>query len=83
MKLGSNEERVIHEFCDHMQIPFDKIASENFSAFMRMLSLSKLLNPQQYEEKKPTAGVPWDDKEEKVQIAEKAAALLWVSVFSE
>lgn len=46
MRLGSNEERVIHEFCDQMQIPFDKIASEDFSAFMRILSLSKLLkNP--------------------------------------
>ena len=46
MQLGSNEERVIHEFCDQMQIPFDKIASEDFSAFMRILSLSKLLkNP--------------------------------------
>lgn len=43
MKLGSNEERVINEFCDRMQIPFDKIASENFSAFMRIMSLSKLL----------------------------------------
>ena len=46
MQLGSNEERVIHQFCDQMQIPFDKIASEDFSAFMRILSLSKLLkNP--------------------------------------
>ena len=46
MQLGSNEERVIHEFCDRMQIPFDKIASEDFSAFMRILSLSKLMkNP--------------------------------------
>ena len=46
MRLGSNEERVIHEFCDQMQIPFDKIASEDFSAFMRILSLSRLLkNP--------------------------------------
>ena len=46
MQLGSNEERVIHEFCDQMQIPFDKIASEDFSAFMRILSLSKLMkNP--------------------------------------
>ena len=46
MRLGSNEERVIHEFCDQMQIPFDKIASEDFSAFMRLLSLSSLLkNP--------------------------------------
>lgn len=30
MELGNNEERVIHEFCDRMQIPFDKIASEDF-----------------------------------------------------
>ena len=46
MQLGSNEERVIHQFCDQMQIPFDKIASEDFSAFMRILSLSQLLkNP--------------------------------------
>lgn len=46
MQLSGNEERVIHEFCDQIQIPFDKIASEDFSAFMRILSLSKLLkNP--------------------------------------
>ena len=46
MQLGSNEERVIHEFCDKMQIPFEKISSEDFSAFLRILSLSKLLkNP--------------------------------------
>lgn len=46
LQMGSNEELVIHEFCDKMQIPFDKISSEDFSAFMRMLSLSKLLkNP--------------------------------------
>ena len=46
MQLGSNEERVIHEFCDQMQIPFHKIASEDFSAFLRILSLSQLLkNP--------------------------------------
>ena len=46
MQLGSNEERVIHQFCDQMQIPFHKIASEDFSAFLRILSLSKLLkNP--------------------------------------
>ena len=48
MQLGSNEERVIHEFCDQMQIPFDKIASEDFSAFMRILSVSKLLKNPNY-----------------------------------
>ena len=40
------EEVVIHEFCDRMQIPFEKISSEDFSAFLRILSLSKMLkNP--------------------------------------
>lgn len=34
MQLGSDEERGIYEFCDQMHIPFDKIVSENFSAFM-------------------------------------------------
>lgn len=46
MQLGSDEERMIHEFCDQMMIPFEKISSEDFSAFLRILSLSKLLkNP--------------------------------------
>ena len=42
----TQEEMAIHEFCDRMQIPFEKISSEDFSAFLRILSLSKLLkNP--------------------------------------
>lgn len=46
MQLGSNEERAIHEFCEQMYIPFDKIAFEDFLAFMRIMSLSKLMkNP--------------------------------------
>ncbi|ERI75984.1 hypothetical protein CLOSYM_02915 [[Clostridium] symbiosum ATCC 14940] len=46
MQQGSNEELVNHEFCEQMQIPFEKISSEDFSAFLRILSLSKLLkNP--------------------------------------
>ncbi len=46
IQIGTDTEAMIHEFCDRMQIPFDKIASEDFSAFMRILSLSKLLkNP--------------------------------------
>lgn len=46
MQQGSNAELVIHEFCDKMQIPYEKISSEDFSAFLRILSLSKLLkNP--------------------------------------
>ena len=43
---GPQGEGVIHEFCDRMQIPFEKISSEDFSAFLRILSLSKMLkNP--------------------------------------
>ena len=39
-------EMLIHEFCDKLQIPFEKISSEDFSAFLRILSLSKMLkNP--------------------------------------
>ena len=46
LQQGSNEEMVIHEFCDRLQIPFEKISSEDFSAFLRILSLSKMLkNP--------------------------------------
>ena len=46
MQKGSNEEILIHEFCNKMKIPFEKISSEDFSAFLRILSLSKLLkNP--------------------------------------
>ena len=43
---GSDVEFLIHEFCDKLQIPFEKISSEDFSAFLRILSLSELLkNP--------------------------------------
>ena len=46
MQKGSNEEMIIHQFCERMQIPFEKISSEDFSAFLRILSLSALLkNP--------------------------------------
>ena len=46
VQQGSQEEMAIHEFCDRMQIPFEKISSEDFSAFLRILSLSKLFkNP--------------------------------------
>ena len=46
IQMGTNTEAMIHEFCDKMQIPFEKISSEDFSAFLRILSLSKLLkNP--------------------------------------
>ena len=46
LEQDSNEEIVIHEFCNRMQIPFEKISSEDFSAFLRILSLSKMLkNP--------------------------------------
>lgn len=46
MQVGSSEEMIVHEFCDSMQIPYEKIPSEDFSAFLRILRLSKLLkNP--------------------------------------
>ena len=46
IQMGTDTEAMIHEFCDKMQIPFEKISSEDFSAFLRILSLSKLLkNP--------------------------------------
>ncbi|MCQ4671591.1 helix-turn-helix domain-containing protein [Lactonifactor longoviformis] len=43
VQQGSDIEMLIHEFCDKLQIPFDKISSEDFSAFLRILSLSKML----------------------------------------
>ena len=46
VQQGSDVEMLIHEFCDKFQIPFEKISSEDFSAFLRILSLSKMLkNP--------------------------------------
>ena len=43
IQQGSATEMMIHVFCDKLQIPFEKIFSEDFSAFLRILSLSKLL----------------------------------------
>lgn len=58
MLLDNNKEQVIHKFYDQIQILFDKIASEYFSAFMRILCLSKLMkNPNNYEGKDPKAGI--------------------------
>ena len=46
IQQGSSTETMIHVFCDKMQIPFEKISSEDFSAFLRILSLSKMIkNP--------------------------------------
>ena len=46
VQQGNDLEMLIHEFCDKLQIPFEKISSEDFSAFLRILSLSKMLkNP--------------------------------------
>ena len=43
---GSDLEMLIQEFCDKLQIPFERISSEDFSAFLRILSLSRILkNP--------------------------------------
>ena len=43
IQQGSSTETMIHVFCDKMQIPFEKISSEDFSAFLRILSLSKMI----------------------------------------
>ena len=43
VQQGSDIEMLIREFCDKLQIPFEKISSEDFSAFLRILSLSKQL----------------------------------------
>ena len=65
LEKDSNEEIVIHEFCDRMQIPFEKISSEDFSAFLRILSLSKLLKKsQQHEGQGKTAAVFCAEAEE-------------------
>lgn len=46
VQQGSDIEMLIHEFCDKLQIPFEKISSKDFSAFLRIQSLSKpLKNP--------------------------------------
>ena len=46
VQQGSDIEMLIREFCDKLQIPFEKISSEDFTAFLRILSLSKMLkNP--------------------------------------
>ena len=36
--MGTDTEAMIHEFCDKMQIPFEKISSEDLSVFLRILS---------------------------------------------
>ena len=33
IQMGTDTEAMIHEFCDKMQIPFEKISSEDFSDF--------------------------------------------------
>ena len=43
IQQGSDIEMLIHEFCDKLQIPFEKISSEDFSVFLWILSLSKML----------------------------------------
>ena len=61
--MGTDTEAMIHEFCDKMQIPFEKISSEDFSAFLRILSLSKLLkNPNKYAGKSQVTAVLYAKK---------------------
>lgn len=63
---GSDIEMLIHEFCDKLQIPFEKISSEDFSAFLRILSLSKILkNPNNMRGK--TSPIPLNRKARRKQ----------------
>ena len=63
IQMGTDTEAMIHEFCDKMQIPFEKISSEDFSAFLRILSLSKLLKkPKQYAGKSQVTAVLYAKK---------------------
>ena len=40
---GINLEILIYELCDKLQILFEKISMEDFSAFLRILNLSKMI----------------------------------------
>ncbi len=46
IQQGGDIEMMIHEFSDKLQILFEKISAEHFSAFWRILSLPKMIkNP--------------------------------------
>ena len=66
VQQGSDIEMLIREFCDKLQIPFEKISSEDFSAFLRILSLSKILkNPNNMRGK--TSPIPLNRKARRKQ----------------
>ena len=60
MQLSSNEERVIHEFCDQMQIPFDKIALGIYADTEPVQAAEK---SQQHEGESPTTITPSNKKQ--------------------
>ena len=73
---------LIHEFCDKLQIPFEKISSEDFSAFLRILSLSKILkNPNNMGEKQPHPAQPQGQAQAEVSLPVSALCVS-LSVFS-
>ena len=80
---GSDIEMLIHEFCDKLQIPFEKISSEDFSAFLRILSLSKhTQKSQQYEGKdQPHPAQPQGQAQAEVSLPVSALCVS-LSVFS-
>ena len=74
---------MIHEFCDKLQIPFEKISSEDFSAFLRILSLSKhAQKPQQHEGKGQAAARPMRASARNVSGSEKPSNLYRWTAFA-
>ena len=77
-------EMVIHEFCDKLQIPFEKISSEDFSAFLRILSLSKMLkNPNNMRGKSQAAADTTHPDVQETKVAKKPSTVKseWLSCF--
>ena len=54
MALESTEQALLREFCDKMEIPYDKLTPEEFAIFMRILSKSRLLKKPYSLRGKPT-----------------------------
>lgn len=75
IQMGTDTEAMIHEFCDKMQIPFEKISSEDFSAFLRILSLSKLLKNPNNMRGKAKSQPYYMPKKEKAQVAKRPSTI--------
>lgn len=75
IQMGTDTEAMIHEFCDKMQIPFEKISSEDFSAFLRILSLSKLLKNPNNMRGKAKSQPYYMPKKKKAQVAKRPSTI--------